>query len=72
MGCSYNVHNFLEFPHTPLPEKNITTKALAIVVDVSDLERIEEGEFLKTANFKHILRIDHHINKDFLPGEVSR
>lgn len=72
VGCSYNIHNFLEFPHAPLPEKSITTKALAIIVDVSDLERIEEGEFLKTANFKHILRIDHHINKDFLPGEVSR
>ncbi|WP_391591858.1 Bifunctional oligoribonuclease/PAP phosphatase NrnA [[Mycoplasma] cavipharyngis] len=65
LGDSKNLFPFLDFQMDSIddiPIEAINDHSLAIVVDASNANRIEFGDFLVNANFTKRIRIDHHPN----------
>lgn len=59
VGNAYDVYNFMDWQFSDLATID-TKKALAIAVDVSQVHRIEYGEYFNQTQFAALARIDHH------------
>lgn len=66
IGNSNNVLSFMNFQHDLIPNDQILSQSLAIVVDANYSDRIQFKELLHAKKFKAVLRIDHHPCEDDL------
>ncbi|MBN4083374.1 bifunctional oligoribonuclease/PAP phosphatase NrnA [Mycoplasma sp. CSL10137] len=72
IGDSKNTYNFLDFTMDQIPDDEILSKSLGVVVDANGKERIESREVLDKNLFPTIIRIDHHPNGDDLGDNTIR
>ncbi|MGL6125120.1 MAG: DHH family phosphoesterase [Metamycoplasmataceae bacterium] len=64
IGDSKNVLPFMNFKHDDIPNNEILSKSLGIIVDANFSIRIQNSELIINKNVKNVLRIDHHIGGD--------
>ncbi|TDV23069.1 phosphoesterase RecJ-like protein [Mycoplasmopsis mustelae] len=72
VGDAKNTFDFLDFKMDSIPNNEILSKSLAVVVDANFKERIEKRELLDANLFAATIRIDHHPNEDDLGENTVR